>query len=202
MNPEIVSYIADYGYLTIFGIVFLQEIGVPLPVPRELVLLFSGYVASTHDLHIIGVVALIILADMAGGMSLYSLFYRYGERIMNRFSKIIPKKIIARLVEYVRKRGRRGIYIGRLIPLLHGYTVLAAGLLRIPPRRALPTLTLAAISWSGGYVVIGYLLGPQWERVLPYIGWQVSLILLACVLIIYPASMRIISAIRQRKNPK
>lgn len=202
MNPEIVAYITEYGYLTIFGIVFLQEIGLPLPVPRELILLFFGYLASAHELNIIAVVILIILADIAGALTLYSVFYRFGGTIMNRFGKVIPNKIINRLVEYVRKRGQKGIYIGRLIPLLHGYIAVAAGLLRIPPKLAVLTLILAAISWSGGYIVIGYLLGSQWEKVLPYIGWQTWLILLACIVVIYPVSIRIISAIRERRHSK
>lgn len=202
MSPEIVAYITDYGYLTIFGIVFLQEIGLPLPVPRELILLFSGYLASVHELNIIVVLILIILADTAGALTLYSVFYRFGEIIMKRFNKVIPHQLITRLVAYVRRKGQKGIYIGRLIPLLHGYIAVSAGLLRIPAKTAVSTLILAAITWSGGYIMIGYLLGPQWEAVLPYIRWQTWLILLACIVVIYPVSIRIISALRARQNFK
>ncbi|MCX6740828.1 MAG: hypothetical protein NTY61_00295 [Candidatus Parcubacteria bacterium] len=45
MPHSLAVFITHYGYLAIFFLVFLQEIGVPNPVPNELVLLFSGYLA-------------------------------------------------------------------------------------------------------------------------------------------------------------
>jgi membrane protein DedA with SNARE-associated domain len=51
MSPSLSAYILKYGYMAIFSLVFLQEIGVPNPVPNELVLLFSGYLTSIGQLH-------------------------------------------------------------------------------------------------------------------------------------------------------
>jgi membrane protein DedA with SNARE-associated domain len=52
MPPEIILYISKYGYLAIFVLIFLQETGVPNPVPNELVLMFSGYLVFTGILHL------------------------------------------------------------------------------------------------------------------------------------------------------
>ena len=52
MPPEIILYISKYGYLAIFVVTFLQETGVPNPVPNELVLMFSGYLVFTGILHL------------------------------------------------------------------------------------------------------------------------------------------------------
>jgi len=46
MSLTLSAYILKYGYIAIFSLVFLQEIGVPNPVPNEVVLLFSGYLSS------------------------------------------------------------------------------------------------------------------------------------------------------------
>ena len=45
MPEEVVYYITGYGYLAIFILVFLQEIGMPNPFPNELLLIFSGYLS-------------------------------------------------------------------------------------------------------------------------------------------------------------
>jgi membrane protein DedA with SNARE-associated domain len=46
MSPTLSAYIIKYGYIALFSLVFLQEIGVPNNVPNELVLLFSGYLTG------------------------------------------------------------------------------------------------------------------------------------------------------------
>ena len=51
------------------------------------------------------------------------------------------------------------IYLGRLIPFIRGYTSVAAGLLHIPPRIFLPAVLLSALTWGGGYIIAGRLLG-------------------------------------------
>ena len=43
MPDEVMQYIVKYGYLAIFVLVFLQEVGAPNPIPNELVLVLSGY---------------------------------------------------------------------------------------------------------------------------------------------------------------
>ncbi len=43
MPEDVVYYVTRYGYLAIFILVFLQEIGMPNPFPNELLLIFSGY---------------------------------------------------------------------------------------------------------------------------------------------------------------
>ncbi len=50
MSPELSDYIVQYGYIAIFSLVFLQEIGVPNPIANELVLVFSGYLTSIQKL--------------------------------------------------------------------------------------------------------------------------------------------------------
>jgi membrane protein DedA with SNARE-associated domain len=46
MPPELILYITKYGYIAIFVLIFLQEIGAPNPIPNEFVLLYSGYLKS------------------------------------------------------------------------------------------------------------------------------------------------------------
>jgi membrane protein DedA with SNARE-associated domain len=52
--------------------VFLQEIGVPNPVPNEVVLLFSGYLSSVGQLDCITVLITVIAADVLGSSLLYN----------------------------------------------------------------------------------------------------------------------------------
>jgi membrane protein DedA with SNARE-associated domain len=43
MPDEIAYYVTNYGYLAVSILVFLQESGIPNPIPNEILLIFSGY---------------------------------------------------------------------------------------------------------------------------------------------------------------
>ena len=100
------------------------------------------------------------------------MFYTCGQSILDRQPRWFPLSPaqIKRLAELIDRRKQWGIYVGRLIPFLRGYTSVAAGLLMIQPRVFLPAVVLSAVTWSGGYVIAGRLAGPYWEQAARKIG--------------------------------
>lgn len=185
MPPALALYITQYGYLAIFLLVFLQEIGVPNPVPNEIVLLFSGFLASTGVLSFPLVFLVVVMADFIGTSVLYFVFYYFDEFLFTHKPRWIPisREKINKLSERISKRGRWGIYLGRLIPYVRGYTSVAAGLLRIPPDVFLTTVIISAITWSGGYVIAGRIMGSYWQTVASKIGSIQSILLVLLVII-------------------
>jgi len=159
MSPTLSAYILAYGYIAIFSLVFLQEIGVPNPVPNEAVLLFSGYLSSVGKLDCMTVLLTVIAADAIGSSCLYTTFYYFGQRLLQKWPRVIPASKLAHLTARVSHQDRWSIYVGRLIPFIRGYTAVVAGLLKIPPRIFVPAIFLSALTWSGGYVMAGKLLG-------------------------------------------
>src|SRR6516225_8382929 len=89
-NLILATHIAEYGYIAIFLLVLLQELGVPNPVTNEFVLLFSGYLAYTGVLNLQLVVLTSVSADCIGTTILYALFYRFGEYLMDRRPRWFP----------------------------------------------------------------------------------------------------------------
>jgi len=165
MSPSLSAYILKYGYMAIFSLVFLQEIGVPNPVPNELVLLFSGYLTSTGQLHFTPVLLTVIAADAIGSSILYMTFYYYGQHVLRKWPHVIPTSKLASLTARVSHKDRWSIYVGRHMPFLRGYTAVAAGLLKISPTIFLPAVLLSALTWSGGYVTAGKLLGHEYVKI-------------------------------------
>jgi membrane protein DedA with SNARE-associated domain len=185
VSAEVTHYITRFGYLAIFLLVILQELGVPNPVTNEFVLLFSGYLTFTGVLNFWLVFLTAVSADCLGTIILYVVFYRCGEAIIKRRPKWCPitPEHIDRIGRTLSERQRWGIYLGRLTPFLRGYTSVAAGILEIRPRVFVPAVIVSAVTWSGGYVTAGRLLGPYWEKVAAKIGSVETLVLLAVLLI-------------------
>src|SRR2546427_9136856 len=162
MSLTFSAYIIKYGYMAIFSLVFLQEIGVPNPVPNELVLLFSGYLASIGKLDFVIVLITVITADTVGSSLLYIIFYYIGQCVLLKWPHVIPTSKLAYFTARVSHKDRWSIYVGRHIPFLRGYTAVAAGLLKLPPSIFLPAVLLSALTWSGGYVIAGKFLGHEY----------------------------------------
>lgn len=185
MPQELVSYISQYGYFAIFALVFVQELGFPNPVPNELVLMFAGYLASINTLNFWLVLLTVVLADFIGTSILYFAFYLFDIWLFAHKPKWLPisREKVEKISKRILKRGRWGIYVGRLIPYLRSYASIAAGLLRIRPHVFLTVVFVSAVTWSGGYAIAGYLLGPYWEKVASSIGgMQTAFIIVAIVI--------------------
>jgi membrane protein DedA with SNARE-associated domain len=191
--------IAKYGYPAIFLLVLLQELGVPNPVTNEFVLLLSGYLAFTGVLNLWLVLASAVSADFIGTTILYAVFFRWGGSIIARRPRWLPisPAQIETIAQSLSKRRQWGIYVARLVPFLRGYASVAAGILAIQPRIFVPAVLISAITWSGGYVLAGRLLGPYWEQFAERIGSLESLVLVVVLIVSTTIAAR---ALRTRRR--
>jgi membrane protein DedA with SNARE-associated domain len=193
MPPEVSAFITNYGYLAIFLLIFIQELGVPNPLPNELVLMFSGYLAFKGILNLLFVILVSVSADIIGTGILYTLFYFLGNYILKHKPRWFPlsDKSIEKYSSKISKGGKWTIYICRVTPFVRGYTSIIAGMLQIKSKIFLPIAFVSAITWSVLCVVIGYLLGPYWNLAgeklesLKFIILVVALIILAIILLKY-----------------
>ena len=193
MPPEVSAFITNYGYLAIFLLIFIQELGVPNPLPNELVLMFSGYLAFKGILNLLFVILVSVSADIIGTGILYTLFYFLGNYILKHKPRWFPlsDKSIEKYSSKISKGGKWTIYICRVTPFVRGYTSIIAGLLQIKSKIFLPIALISAITWSVTCVLIGFFLGPYWNLAgeklesLKFIILVVALIILAIILLKY-----------------
>lgn len=186
MSSGLLGFVNHYGYLAIFLLVFLQEIGIPNPVPNELVLLFAGALTVIGGLNFWLTLLTAIAADAIGTTLLFTVFYFFEHVIVEKISKWkgVNEKL-DRIKESILRRGRWGIFLGRMMPYIRGYVSVAAGILNIPYKQFLPMVILPALIWTGGYVTLGHFLGKKWESVASFIGaYQWLLIPLVILLIV------------------
>jgi membrane-associated protein len=165
MPPTFLHYIIIYGYLAIFLIVFLQEIGIPTIVPNEISLFFFGYLAYQGNISLSLVLITSICAEISGTSLVYLLFYFFGHYLTRKKIKWIPipHRAITNLKERISRRGKWAIFIGRMTPFLRGYTSVLAGLLRIRPKRYFLICSASALCSTGGIVLAGWFLGPYFN---------------------------------------
>lgn len=196
MPPEVVAYITNYGYVAIFLLVFSQEIGIPNPIPNELVIMFSGYLIYMGMLALPLVILTATTADFIGTTILYIVFYFLGAYILKHKPRWLPisEKAISKLSLRISKGGQWSIYLGRLTPFIRGYTSVITGLLQIKPKTFLPIAIISAATWSSVYVIAGKMLGPYWSYAENKIERLKLILLIAAIIILIIIAVRYVRA--------
>jgi membrane protein DedA with SNARE-associated domain len=168
MSADVINYIDQYGYIAIFLLVFLQELGIPSPVPSELILMFTGYLSFKTIIFLPWVIAISLISVVTGTLIIYYIFYFSGGLLINKKPKWIPvsDKTIARITDKITSGGLTSIYIFRMISITRGYSSVIVGLLRIKPVKFLPVVLISALAWVSLWALLGYLLGPYWDMLI------------------------------------
>ncbi len=158
----LLSYLDRYGCLAIFIFIFLQEVGLPNPIPNEFVLIFSGFLAYKGLLNLPLLLLAAFLGDLVASLTLFSIFFFFGKIIMNRKPKWIPlpHEKLNIILNKINKQGTAGVFLGRLTPFIKGYVSVLSGLIHFNPRKYIGILISTSIIWVFVYIMIGYFTAP------------------------------------------
>ncbi|MDD2797232.1 MAG: DedA family protein [Bacteroidales bacterium] len=172
LSSDFIHNLTLYGYYILFILVFLQEVGVPSPLPNELVMIFSGYMVFQGKLHLFYAILSAFAGDILGSTILFIAFYFFGKQIMSRKPSWIPisESKLNKLSQRLQSFGSAGFFLGRLSPFIRGYVSVISGLMNVSPKRFLPIIGATASLWATFYILAGYLLGPYWGKVSGYLN--------------------------------
>jgi membrane protein DedA with SNARE-associated domain len=167
--------IADLGYPGLFVLIVLESTMVP--IPSLLVMPFAGFLATDAGGKSLGLdgalfslpVILIInsTAALTGSMLSYLLGAAGGKPLLMRYGKwvLVRPKDIEKAEGYFNRHGGATVLIARFLPVVRHLISIPAGIARMPLPKFLTQTFLGATIWGGGLMVVGYVLGSQWEEV-------------------------------------
>jgi membrane-associated protein len=156
------AFMDHHGMLAGFIVVLIEEAGVPVPVPGDVLMLALGVHARNGLVALWQVLVLLEVATLLGATGLYfasaragrGLVYRYG-----RYMHMTPRRL-DRAEAWLRRHGPGAIVAGRLTPGLRMATVIACGVFGIPFWSFLPALALGALLYILLYTLLGFFVGP------------------------------------------
>jgi len=179
---------ASYGYVAIFGLIFAESVGIPLPGEGVLVVT-ALYAARTHRLSIAGDISTAAIGAFLGTSVGYHLGRWAGAPLLARFGGYIgltPAR--RRLGEYLFLRhGAKIIFFGRFIAFLRAFEGILAGANRMPLRRFMLFNALGAVAWTTTFGLGAYVFGRAFVHLSRPIGLAgvVVVVLAAVVAIVY-----------------
>ena len=202
---DLPALIGHWGYIAIFVVVVLGNIG--LPVPEETVLAVAGYLVWRGELNLIAVLVVGIVSAVTGDNLGYWLGRRYGRNALPRYARWVlghPERLKS-MEAFVERRGPSAVFVARFVPGIRFMAgPLAGGLgMRFLPffaANVLGALVYVPVAVAGGYLV-GYGLGEYVER-LHRVAGQVEYMALVVVVLAAVAliAWRIIQGFRHRRE--
>ena len=203
---DLPQLIGHWGYVAIFVVVVLGNVG--LPLPEETILAVAGYLVWRGELNLAVVLAVGVVSAVAGDNLGYWLGRRYGRTALPRYARWVlghPERLES-MEAFVARRGPFAVFVARFIPgirFMAGPLAGGLGLSFLPflAANVLGALVYVPVAVAGGYLV-GYGLGEYVEH-LHKVAGEVEYIVLSIALVsaLGLIGWRIIQGFRHRGRP-
>lgn len=184
---ETFQFLTQYGALVLFAVVFLEQIGLPLPaIP---VLIAAGALAGTGRMNLWAAVAITVVAALTADWIWYELGRRRGRQVLGWLCRIAlePDSCVRKTEAFFTKHGPYSLVLAKFIPGLSTIAPPLAGIVGLGVPLFLFYDTLGAAIWTGSSVGIGYVFSDQIERAFLYAEQLTPAVILIAVaaLIVY-----------------
>ena len=179
-----------YTYLASYGLLYIEESGVPLPAPGDVFVMYVGaHVPRNLPSWIIawlGLIGVVVL----GATNLFFISKRFGRRLAEgRFAEVVhlsPERL-KRAEQWFRRYGVIAIIFGRHIPGFRIPITVAAGVLKVSYPIFAASVAVSTAIWAGVVIIIGINFGPRMEaflRVHRETYWMWAAVVLVMVIVI------------------
>ncbi|HEY9287965.1 MAG TPA: DUF4013 domain-containing protein [Candidatus Dormibacteraeota bacterium] len=163
MNPIAwVQQLQGPGLIAVIcGLIFIEELGVPLFfAPGDIVLAIGGIAISGGRVNAAVMVGALLVAIVVGGLLGREIFAALGwQRLMRVAGPLHVRGALERARELLRRGGWRAVFTARLLPGLRVHTTQVAGVSGMPRLTYLGGLLPATVVYIAAFVGLGAAIG-------------------------------------------
>jgi membrane protein DedA with SNARE-associated domain len=164
----VIQIISNTGYLGIFTLMLAES--ALIPIPSEIIMPFSGYLASTGKLDPIFIIIAGSIGNLVGSLVAYIIGIRLGREFVLRYGKyvLLKKSHLDWTESYFKKFGDRSTFISRLLPAIRTYISLPAGIAKMNLKKFVIYTFAGSVIWSTMLTYVGIALGEEWTKIRHY----------------------------------
>ncbi|MPZ95453.1 MAG: DedA family protein [Propionibacteriales bacterium] len=173
------------------------------PLPSELILPVAGFSASRGDLSLVGAIVWTTIGSLVGALILYGLGAALGRDRMRAIAVRVPLVKVSdvdRSEQWFQRFGPQAVFFGRMIPIFRSFISIPAGIERMSLVLFVLLTTIGSLIWNTTFVLAGYVLGENWDRVE---GWvspvQKAVIIAVLLFVAYFVGSRLLQRWRARR---
>jgi membrane-associated protein len=147
----------------LFIVIFLEELGVPLPAPGDVAIAYGGYLTTTGAIPYPLAYIAVVSGAVLGSACNLAISRRFGRPFIQRFGRYIgvTDERLVRAERIFKRWGPWAIIIGRHIPGMRIVLSSLSGILGVPYRVFTPCVLLSALIWAAIFLELGRRVGPR-----------------------------------------
>ncbi len=210
MEDAFLSFISQFGYLAVFGLIFFENVFPP--IPSELILPLSGFLVIQTNMELPLVIVSATVGSVVGAFVLYGIGRLLSQDRLESFFDTRPMRLlgfrsddVSKAIGWFDRRGQITVLLCRCIPVVRSLISIPAGTAKMNVVRfSLYTLVGSAV-WNTVLCSLGYAAGGAWETVTAQVeGFsdvvKIVLIVIAVIVVVFWVVKRILPAIREGKG--
>jgi membrane-associated protein len=189
----VASLLDRFGAVACLALLYIEESGVPLPVPGDFYIAFMGKLYAGSLSSLLTAWLAIIAVVVAGSSNLYWISRRWGPRLLRKPSVArllrLDGERLERAHRWFDRWGALAIIFGRHLPGFRITITVIAGTMRVPYRVFAPSVAVSTAIWAAVGLWLGATLGQSLGHVLSantwiyLVGFAALILLLAALLV-------------------
>lgn len=175
--------ISNLGYP---GVIFLMILdSAMIPIPSEIILVFSGYLVTTGTFEPVSVILAGSFGNVVGSILTYYFGLKFGRLFVLRFGKyfFIKENHLEYTEKLFQKYGDKISFLGRLLPAIRTYISLPCGIAKMNLFKYSVYTFFGSIIWNTMFTYIGIQLGSNWQDIDNYSIYLE--IVTVCVIVVF-----------------
>lgn len=155
------QFLAHQHTLGLFIVIFLEELGIPLPAPGDVAIAWAGYQTTVGGVPYLLAYVAVVGGAVAGSLCLYAVARHFGHPFVLRFGRYVglDSERLEKVERAFRRWGPLAIIVGRHIPGMRIYLSAFAGIFEVPLKIFVPSVAVSAVLWATIFIEIGRVLG-------------------------------------------
>ena len=164
LDKHLLTLVSDYGMwvnLLLFVIVFAETGFVATPfLPGDSLLFAAGAIAATGALNIYVIIAILVIAAIAGDTLNYWVGHYFGSKVFKKKKSLFfNPEYLDRTNKFFEKYGGKTIIIARFVPIIRTFAPFIAGVGRMSYMRFAIYNVIGACCWVPILSFMGYFMG-------------------------------------------
>jgi membrane protein DedA with SNARE-associated domain len=171
MSEKIIAYLVEFithvidagGYAGIAGLLAMNSAGIP--IPSEVILPFSGYLAYMGRFNLFLVAMAGAVGCNIGSAIAYWIGAKGGRPLVARYGRwvMMSQHDVNRMAQFFDRYGSITVLVGRILPVVQTFVAFPAGIARMPRLRFHAYTTIGSLLWYSFLAYVGKRLGQAWE---------------------------------------
>lgn len=169
--PPVVAYV-------LIGLLVFGEaaIFIGFVLPGETAVVLGGVLASRHQIDIVALCILVVIAAVVGDSVGYEVGKHYGDRVLRLRPLRRHEQRLDGARRFLRERGAYAVFLGRWTAFLRAVMPGLAGVSRMSYRRFLVFNALGGLVWGLTFCFVGYLAGESYHVIERRVGTAGALV--------------------------